>query len=68
MSDAYEVVEHHEGTKTQFCVYFDYTGAGRGPEPIAGPFPTSEEAAEWIVENDFYFDNYVFVDECRGED
>lgn len=31
-----------------WCVYFDYTGAGRGPEPIAGPFETEKEAEKWM--------------------
>ena len=50
--------------KKQYAVYFDYTGAGRGPEPIAGPFSTEEEAQKW---SDEYYpeDRDVFVDIYR---
>lgn len=32
------------------CVYFDATGAGRGPEAVAGPF-SQQEAEQWLVDN-----------------
>lgn len=45
----------------QFAIYFDYTGAGRGPEPVAGPFDTREQAAEYAKEFDMEGDDY-FID------
>lgn len=47
-----------------FAAYYDYTGAGRGPEPIAGPFETEQEAYDWLEENEYEGDNY-FVDVYR---
>jgi len=35
----------------QYALYFDYTGAGRGPEPVGGPFSTKQEAVEYAAEN-----------------
>jgi len=48
--------------KMTFNVYYDYTGAGRGPEAIAGPFDTEEEANAWVVECDYTNDSNVFID------
>ena len=49
-----------------YAIYYDYTGAGRAPEPIAGPFNTKDEAVEYAAENDYPLrgDNY-FVDEVK---
>ncbi len=35
------------------AVYFDYTGAGRMPEAIAGPFDTEQEALDYCEENEY---------------
>ncbi len=47
-----------------YAIYYDYTGAGRIPEPIAGPFDTKPEAEQYAVENDYPLvgDDY-FIDE-----
>jgi len=47
-----------------YALYFDYTGAGRPPEPIAGPFDTKAEAEAYAEEYDYPLvgDDY-FVDE-----
>ena len=52
----------------QFVVYYDYTGAGRRPEPVAGPFDSRKEAEEYAEENDMPLkgDNY-FVDEYHED-
>lgn len=36
----------------QLAIYFDYTGAGRGPEIIAGPFSSMKEVKKYAKEND----------------
>lgn len=46
----------------QFGVYFDYTGAGRAPELIAGPFKSTDEAEEYMKGNEWEGSNY-FVDQ-----
>jgi hypothetical protein len=47
-----------------FAIYYDYTGAGRGPEIIAGPFDTEQEAQQYAKENGWEGGNY-FVDVYR---
>ena len=49
-----------------FAIYYDYTGAGRGPEVIAGPFSSMEEATEYAKENDYVGSDY-FIDNYREE-
>ena len=60
-----------EGVETgPFYIYFDYTGAGRGPEIIAGPYGTREEAdaarvADYGEDRDYYVDpEYVEAEYC----
>lgn len=36
-----------------YAVYYDYTGAGRMPEPVAGPFETHEEACAYADEEGY---------------
>lgn len=52
----------------KYALYFDYTGAGRGPEVIAGPFDSRELAVEhaFIWEYDLT-DNDYFVGEYHEE-
>ena len=35
----------------EYALYFDYTGAGRRPEPVAGPFSSEQEAVEYAAEH-----------------
>jgi hypothetical protein len=51
-----------------FAVYFDFTGAGRCPEPIAGPFESQEEAEEYMKENEYEDSDEYFVDRYIEED
>ncbi len=46
-----------------YAIFYDYTGAGRGPEMIAGPFDTKQEADDYAKEWGYSLtgDNY-FVD------
>ncbi len=37
----------------KYGIYFDYTGAGRGPEQIAGPFNTRQEAEAYAAEEGY---------------
>jgi hypothetical protein len=47
------------------CVYFDHTGAGRGPEPVAGPFSRAE-ADKWLLDNDVDpNDKQYFIDSAK---
>lgn len=47
-----------------YAIYFDYTGAGRGPEVIAGPFDTEREAEEYAAEWEYDLtDSDYFIDE-----
>lgn len=50
----------------QYGIYYDYTGAGRGPELIAGPFNSQAEAEAYADEESYPLvgDNY-FVDVYR---
>ena len=52
----------------RLAIYYDYTGAGRGPEMIAGPFDDMEQAKKYAKENDWSLkgDDY-FIDEYREE-
>jgi len=59
-------IEDLKEKKVQFALYFDYTGAGRGPEVIAGPFDTEKEANKYKEENDYESSDY-FVDVYREE-
>jgi hypothetical protein len=36
-----------------YAIYYDYTGAGRMPEPVAGPFKTHEEACTYADEEGY---------------
>ena len=45
-----------------YALYFDYTGAGRGPEPIAGPFASEKEANEYAADFEYELGNEYFVD------
>jgi len=50
-------------------IYFDYTGAGRRPKMIAGPFKTFKDAQKYAKENDWDLkgnSNY-FIDDYRGK-
>jgi hypothetical protein len=51
-----------------YAIYFDYTGAGRQPEPISGPFDTKQEAIDQAEVLDFPLtgDDY-FVAEMPNE-
>ena len=51
----------------QYAVYFDYTGGGRGPEVIAGPFDSEEQADEYLAEQFDPSDKDYFVDEYHEE-
>ena len=53
--------------KTSYAIYFDYTGAGRMPEPIAGPFTSNKKAVKYAkeMEYDLKNDDY-FIDEYNG--
>lgn len=51
--------------KKRYAVYFDYTGAGRGPEVIDGPFNTEKEAQEYLIEWYDEKDKNYFVDVYR---
>ena len=56
----------NEAAKKMVAIYFDATGAGRGPEPIAGPFHTEKEAEEYAVEMDYDLkDPDYFIDVYR---
>jgi len=35
---------------TTYCVYYEHKGAGRSPNPAAGPFELHEEALQWLTE------------------
>lgn len=49
-----------------FAIYFDYTGAGRGPEQIAGPFDTTKQAERWAKANGIDLtDKDYFIDVVR---
>lgn len=37
-------------TGAPYFIYYDYTGAGRGPEQIAGPFDNAAAAEEYAAE------------------
>lgn len=52
----------------QFCLYFDKTGSGTGPEPVAGPFDSEDQAKAYAAEYEIPLtgDNY-FIDVYRGE-
>jgi hypothetical protein len=59
------------GPPGPFYIYFDYTGAGRGPEIIDGPYDTKEEAEAIRVrdygeaDHDYWVDvEYVEPDYC----
>lgn len=52
---------------SKYCVYFDYTGAGRGPECVAGPFATQAEADQWIKTEGHEGDPDYFVDKERKQ-
>ena len=48
----------------QYAIYFDYTGAGRGPEPIAGPFDSKADAESYAKEWEYDVEgNEYFIDE-----
>ena len=51
---------------SKYCVYFDYTGAGRGPECVAGPFSSKQEANQWLKDENHEDDSDYFVDKERG--
>lgn len=46
----------------QYAVYFDYTGSGRQPRPVAGPFDTEQEAHQWMKEEGYDKNDKYFVD------
>lgn len=47
----------------QFYIYYDYTGAGRGPEPIAGPFYNQSDAEEYAEDSNMDLtDKNIFID------
>ncbi len=54
-------VDEQEEEGPEYCVYFDFTGSGQGPKPIAGPFKTEREANQYAHENEYVGGNY-FVD------
>lgn len=58
-----------ENDTQQYCIYFDYTGAGRGPEPIAGPFNSEQECKNYAIENniDLTSGSNYFMDIYRPE-
>ncbi len=70
LSDLHENYDQdhiHEASK-QLAIYFDYTGAGRRPEPIAGPFNSMQEAKDYATENEISLignSNY-FIDVYRN--
>lgn len=45
-----------------FAVYFESPEAGRGSEPVAGPFNTKQEAGDWMVAEGHTTDPQYFVD------
>lgn len=53
----------------RYAVYYDYTGAGRGPEVIAGPFGSKEEAEQYAEDWQYPLtgDEY-FVDVYKAND
>ena len=56
--------------KKQYAIYFDATGAGRGPEVVAGPFDSEIEAEEYADEHDIMDDEdrrNMWVDEYDPE-
>jgi hypothetical protein len=55
-----------EGTRS-YAVYFDATGAGQGPKPVAGPFKTEREAQQWLKDEEYDGDNNYFVDKHHEE-
>ena len=56
------------GKPKKKCIYFDYTGAGRGPEPIAGPFGSTEEAEAYAQEYGIDLtDRDYFIDDERED-
>jgi len=46
-----------------YAIYYDYTGAGRAPEPIAGPFDSEREAEEYANDNDYPLTGDYFIGE-----
>lgn len=47
----------------KYALYFDYTGVGRGPEPIAGPFPSRKDAEHYASDEGYDLtDKHYFVD------
>lgn len=55
-----------EESSDMVCVYFDSTGAGRSPEPVAGPFSRADAKA-WIEENEVDGDNDYFIDVAHDD-
>ncbi len=65
----------HSKVDQPYVIYFDYTGAGRGPEPIAGPFPSREAAEQYAAEEgydlknkDYFVDVYNEANEAWAEE
>jgi hypothetical protein len=61
----YDAEKHAQLSEGSVNIYFDYTGAGRGPEPIAGPFKSEKEAEAYATEYDIDLtDGNHFIDKA----
>jgi len=60
------IKEINENADKGFVIYFDASGAGRGPEPVAGPFATEKEAEDYADEMEYDLTGDFFIEKDLG--